>query len=556
MAEADISMNMEHVCCAICLDMLHDPVTIPCGHSYCVNCITHFWDQDDRRRSCCPQCRRSFDVRPELNRNTILAGLVEKLWKSGNCPPKSPPPSDSVGCDACRGNILPAVKSCLVCLASYCELHVQPHFESPAFKKHKLVAPCKRLQEKICSVHDRLYEFYCRTDQACVCYLCTMGEHEGHDILTAENARAEKGEELRSLGRTLNQGIQQREKCSAQEASGEVERTSTELLASIKRRHSEVMEFLKAQEKTELRGAEGLLERVEMEIADLRKTAADLEKTLETNDHIDFLQSYLFLNHPSVPQAFDVPIPNHKATFKKVIKFVSKLQKILENICGTHMSNILETETNIPETPLSVIPEPKTRKDFLHYSCYLTLDSAPGHPNLCVCEGGRAVEWVAGASSGSVWPQMNCREGLTGRCYWEAQWSGSGICTVGLTEGRESRGLAVKSGFGRDTLSWGLDCFQLSCVFRHGNDNVTVVTPRAANTVGVYLDHRAGILSFYSVSDKMTLLHRAHACFTQPLYPGFGFWANAWQIGTDSVLFGRSALTSEKGHMSVKLLNL
>ncbi|XP_076868753.1 E3 ubiquitin/ISG15 ligase TRIM25-like isoform X2 [Brachyhypopomus gauderio] len=548
MAEAHVPVDTEHICCAICLDTLNVPVSIPCGHTYCRNCIQDFWDQGHQRRSSCPQCRRSFDVRPELNPNTVLADLVEKLRKTEL---RKTPPTDGVWCDVCRENTLPAVRSCLVCLASYCELHVQPHFESPAFKKHTLVAPCKALQEKLCPAHGRLYEFYCRTDQVCVCCLCAMGEHGGHEVVTAETARVEQGEALARLGRVLNENIQQREKvsqdlrkavknikCSAQEARGDVERTLTELIDSIKRRHSEVMELLQAQEETELRSVEDLLERVELQIAELRETSAEVERTLETSDHIDFLQSYLCLKHLSVPQTFDDPNPKHKVTFKKVVQFVSVLQKILGDICDTDMTNILETK-------------PQTREDFLHYSCYLTLESAPDHPSLCVCEDGRSVEWVAHSSSGSVWPQVLCREGLTGRCYWEAQWGGTGICTVGLIEGRDDRGAVLKTGFGRDTHSWGMDLFHLSYVFRHGDDNVTVATPEASNTIGVYLDHRAGMLSFYSVSDKMTLLHRARACFSRPLYPGFALWVNAWQS-----FFGKPPLISRTGHMFVKLINL
>ena len=189
MAEAGELLHQEHLCCVICLDLLKNPVAIPCGHSYCMGCIKNYWDQGDHTGVySCPQCRETFTPRPVLNKNTILAEVVEKLRKTGlqAAPPAhcNTGPGDVV-CDVCTGRKSKAGKSCLVCLASYCETHLQPHNESPAFKKHKLVKATGNLQKKICSHHNKLLEVYCRTDQQCICYLCTMDEHRGHETVSA-----------------------------------------------------------------------------------------------------------------------------------------------------------------------------------------------------------------------------------------------------------------------------------------------------------------------------------------------------------------------------------
>ncbi|KAG9330307.1 hypothetical protein JZ751_025774, partial [Albula glossodonta] len=307
MAEASISVSQDQFSCSICLDLLKDPVTIPCGHSYCMGCIKGCWDQDDHTGVySCPQCRQTFTPRPVLYKNTMFAELVEKLKKTGL---QAAPPAlcysgpGDVACDVCTGRKLKAIKSCLVCLASYCETHLKLHNELNPGKRHKLIDATGNLQEKICSHHDKLLEIYCRTDQQCICYLCTMDEHKGHDTVSAAAERTEKQKPLDVRRKRCLQRIQEREKelqdlrqavqsltRSAQAAVEDSERIFTELIRSIERRRSEVKELIRDQEKAAVSWAEGLLERLEQEIAELRRRDAELEQLSHTEDHIHFLQ--------------------------------------------------------------------------------------------------------------------------------------------------------------------------------------------------------------------------------------------------------------------------
>ncbi|XP_045072210.1 tripartite motif-containing protein 16-like [Coregonus clupeaformis] len=540
MAQQGVLLDQDQFCCSVCLDLLKEPVVIPCGHSYCRSCIEGCWDQEVLKGVCsCPQCRETFTPRPNLRKNNMLAEVVEKLKKTGL--QAAPPPAlcyagpGDVACDVCTGTRKrKALISCLVCLASYCETHLQSHYESPALKKHKLVKATAQLQEKICSHHDKLLEVYCRTDQQCICYQCVMDEHKGHDTVSAAAERTEKQRQLGMSQQKVQQRFQEREKelkelqqaveslkSSAQAAVEDSDKIFTELIRSIEKRRSEVKELIRAQEKALVSQAEGLLEQLEQEIAELRKRSTELEQLSHTEDHIHFLQSYQSLSSTSVSSDLPSIVVRPLQYFGDVSKTVSELREKLEDVLKGEWTKI-STTVNIVEVVLP--PEPKTREQFLQYSCQLTLDPNTANTHLSLSEGNRKVTYT-----GQVQPYPDhpdrftnysmvlCREGLSGRCYWEVEWSG--VCVTAVSYKDISR-TGTDGGFGQNDNSWSLHYYSGGYWFRHNNVKTKVSGPQSSR-VGVDLDHKAGALSFYSVSDTMTLLHRVQTTFTQPLYPGF-----------------------------------
>ncbi|XP_026083660.1 E3 ubiquitin/ISG15 ligase TRIM25-like [Carassius auratus] len=300
---AGARVSQDEFTCSVCLDLLKDPVTIQCGHSYCKICITDCWDQEDQMRVySCPQCRQTFSPRPALSRNTMLAEVVEKLKKtrlSDDCYAGA----GDVQCDVCTGRKYKAVKSCLVCLNSYCQNHFEEHESLFRGKRHSLTEATGRLQEMICQKHEKLLDVFCCTDQKCICVLCTIIEHKHHDTVSAAAQMTETQKQLKEMQKTLQQRIQQKEKGlqqlredleslkrSAQTAVEDSERIFTELIRSIERSRSELIRLIRDQEKTAVSRDEERLERLEQEINDLRRRDAELEQLSHTQDHIQFLQ--------------------------------------------------------------------------------------------------------------------------------------------------------------------------------------------------------------------------------------------------------------------------
>uniref|UniRef100_A0A8C4TKT4 Tripartite motif-containing protein 16-like n=1 Tax=Erpetoichthys calabaricus TaxID=27687 RepID=A0A8C4TKT4_ERPCA len=160
--------------CTVCLDVLKKPVTIPCGHSYCMNCINGYWDQLAIAGRCiCPQCRMEFVPRPKLYRNTTLHGLLENIRTAASNITQSQSyagPHD-VPCDVCTERKQKAKKTCMTCMASYCEYHLQPHQDTEALKTHKLEKPTRHLKAKLCPKHQEVLKMYCRTDGTCICLM-------------------------------------------------------------------------------------------------------------------------------------------------------------------------------------------------------------------------------------------------------------------------------------------------------------------------------------------------------------------------------------------------
>ncbi|XP_034558879.1 tripartite motif-containing protein 16-like [Notolabrus celidotus] len=554
MSQKRVQLDREKISCPICSYLLKEPVTIPCGHSYCMGCIEAHWDEEEKRKiHSCPQCKQTFTPRPVLEKSMVLSLLVEDLKKTG---PKDAPADhcfagpEDVACDVCIGRKRKAHKSCQQCLVSYCEEDLHAHYESPAFKKHKLMEPCKKLQDNFCARHSEVRNIFCRTDQLSICYLCAVDEHKGHDTVSAEEERTERQRELEGSRPIIQQRIQDNEKDVkllqqeveaingfADKAVEESEEMFIELIRLMEKRRYFVRQQVRSQQKTEVSRAKGLQEKLEQEITELKRKDDERQKLSDTEDHNQFLQDYPLLSVLS--ETTDSSSISNKICppryFEDATKAVSELRDKLLEVLKENWTNVSQTVTEVDVLLPQPEPEPETRDEFIKYSRDITLDPNTAHTKLLLSDGNRKATLMTQhqpyfdhRDRFTDWSQVLSRESLTGRCYWEVEWKGKGVYVAVAYKNISKEGISGECGFGRNDKSWAVHCYKNICNFWHNNVGSLVMSPQSSR-VGVYLDHRAGILSFYSISETMTLLHRVQTTFTQPLHVGLRFY---WYSGS------------------------
>ncbi|XP_048039365.1 tripartite motif-containing protein 16-like [Megalobrama amblycephala] len=423
------------------------------------------------------------------------------------------------------------------------QMHVYPP-PPPLFQLCQQAAPVQRPRSTdsgrnvVCPRHGKMRKIFCRTDQQCICILCLMDEHRNHDTVSTAAARTEKQSHFEEKQRNIQQRIQQREKDlqqlreavashkrSAQTAVEDSERIFTELIRSIERRRSEVIQLIRDQERAAVSRAE---ERLEQEINDLRRRDAEMKQLSQTQDHVHFLQSLSSVSLSGSTDGFTV---SSHLSFDEVVKSVSQLRDTLQQFCSEETEKI---SGRVKTVQVIQTPEYQTREEFLQYSRPLTLDPNSVNYWLRLSEGNTEIAFADTyqlypdhPDRFDCWTLALCRESLTGRCYWEVEWSGDGTSGADIAVAYKSvrrKGLGPEIDAGRNDQSWRLYCTPSSCSFFHNNIETELSVVNVSSRIGVYVDHSAGILSFYSVSDTMSLIHRVQTTFTQPLYAMLGLY--------------------------------
>ncbi|XP_036438699.1 tripartite motif-containing protein 16-like [Colossoma macropomum] len=539
MSESVTEACQDYLNCSVCLNILMDPVTIPCGHSYCMECIKECWDEEELQKKAysCPQCRGRFPTRPVLNRSTVLTDVLRGLKSPADMQVKL----NGGECNFCSGEKRRAVKSCLTCVASFCETHLKTHLEFPVLQRHTLVEPCSRLQEMLCPLHNKLLDVYCVRDKRCICLLCAMDEHSDHKTVSAAKEWSEQRQKpLQNLQERFPRLLQRREKelqalnkavktysTSAQAAVELNESFLAEITQSMEKKLSQTSNLIQVYEKKELCQAEGLQKKLEQTVARLKLSDAECDQLGHTDQHILCLQEFLSLSAFSETESLQSNPVKENPSFLNAAGLLSGLKEQLEKLFDKKMNEMTSAAIKLK----IVLPaNPKTRQEFQEHFCQLKLSPESSHASLKLSEENRKVEHSSSSSYSRVQPnaerftslyQVLCDSPVKGCCYWEVMRSGT--VHIALSYGSIPRNSGYSdSKFGYNNQSWSLECYDNKCTFWH-NGNATELSAWYLSKIGVYLDEGAGMLAFYQISSnsEMTLLHKAQVELTKPVYPGF-----------------------------------
>uniref|UniRef100_A0A3Q3LDX0 FinTRIM family, member 83 n=1 Tax=Mastacembelus armatus TaxID=205130 RepID=A0A3Q3LDX0_9TELE len=550
-------MSSDQDNCYLCKEYLRDPVSIPCGHIFCSICLKTYWDHADSTGSyLCPQCRVTYNKRPTPRRiGGSRRSTVQQNSESLPPPPPSPDynyagPQD-VGCDICIGKKHKAIKTCLMCLASYCEKHLKPHFESATFKRHKLVDEIGHLDRQICPQHQKGLELFCRTDQMCICVLCTVKEHKGHDLVSAEQERAEEQQRLGATQAEIQEKIHDRLKqmeelkqavdslkSSAQRALQECEKMFGDMMRSIERMQQEMTKLISTNKRAALSNSEGHMERLTNEIADLKRRDNEITQLSRTEDHIHFIQSYHMLIAQTEAEELPTVSVNPYFTFTPVTKAVSEMKQHLNELSNDELTKVAKTVNKMTFCELDESKKRRSIKIHVPFllclfldACQLTLDPNTAYRQLYLSRGNKKAALKRDPQSYSdhaarfdSLPQVLCKEPFSGGTYYfEVDWSGEGAA-IGVTyKGIKRVGYGDGCRIGYNRKSWSLFCSDSSYSARHNKDQIEINKPYSSR-IGVFLDHAVGTLSFYAVGESMSLIHRFKASFSEAVYPGFWVW--------------------------------
>ncbi|XP_074534568.1 E3 ubiquitin/ISG15 ligase TRIM25-like [Halichoeres trimaculatus] len=517
------SQSQELLECSICLQLLEDPVTTTCGHTYCMKCINSFWDTIKQRDYNCPLCGETFSERPGLKKNTLLAALLEE-HRGNNSKSAAAEAGDTyagpqdVQCDACTERKRKATKFCLVCLTSFCETHLKPHFEVPPLKKHKLIQASVRIQDQICGLHDKLLEIYCRTDQQLICLQCVMDGHKGHDTVTVAE---EKSEFERKLDWTKHEILDQllhleEEKVKLTEAVDSINDAAWEVCDDFQRlcaahiRHverscSELVDEVGKAKKPGVDQINSRLKKLQHEKRELNRKVDKLNQVSLLKDQpVHFLQNVQALGDLSAfterPETGDLP-PGFVDAQKKGIR------RVVKSVKNDVFSRFEKREKH------------KVKVDPNTIAACLCLSDSNGE----ISWGGKDQAHPDHPDRFTFYHQALCKRGLEGSYYWEVEWDVGDVDLAVSYEGIKRKGSGKDCCFGHNSLSWKLTCSSSGCTFWHNSLHKSQIPPAHSRRVGVHLDYEGGTLSFYSVSgpDRFSLLHQVQTSFTEPVYPGF-----------------------------------
>ncbi|XP_008277938.1 E3 ubiquitin-protein ligase TRIM39-like [Stegastes partitus] len=523
----------KHLTCSICMKAFRDPVTTACGHSFCKNCLRCSFQYHDRA---CPLCKTHLSKAPCVN--IVLRDLVKMMKKENG----EVATADEVACDVCIEKKRRAKKSCLVCLASYCAIHVKSHYSTKRLRGHKLVEPVEDLDERACLKHGRPLELFSRRQQTCICVRCM--EANQPEVVSTEDEWDNKMTEVDSNKAELKEKIKQRktkldeitlalENCKdqLQREWCDIEAVFTAVLAIVEEAQATVLQPLKDRRQVLEKEAKFLKDELEAEINKLQMTILELDDISALEDHILFLQSY-----PSMQDLNNITDCSH-VELDTSLSFGN-----MRKTTTVMMQQIQQELEKLSSVELKRIPK---------FAVDVKLDPATAHRRLVVSEDGKQVkdggkdQKVANAPErfdlfGGI---LGVDSFSSGRSYWEVEVTNKTGWDLGVARGDANRK-------GRLRLNPD-DGYWVTALYDDEKFAALTAPPRRLSLeekpekVGVFVDYDEGLVSFYDVNAQSHIYSFTECSFKDELYPYFSPHAKLDEKNAEPLVISAGSLCEQ-----------
>ncbi|KAM3618222.1 uncharacterized protein V6R79_017542 [Siganus canaliculatus] len=519
--------------CPICFQFYSDPVVLPCGHSYCRECIWKTSNTVNNNNNPtvqrCPECREEFQSVETLQKNFKLSSIIEGFRASmpqQDGQPETEP--ERVFCDHCIDEPSMAVKTCLKCDVSLCPRHLQRHQEKESFRSHTMVEPLNDLGLKSCAIHCRPFEYFCSSDMTLLCTTCFVeGHHKNHDVLTFSVAEEEMRRALESRNQLfscrleMTEGLLQKtvEEQGASEAIGDklVNKAVTLIddMAALVDRYRERLHVLLEEERGMRRKSWQLgLNALEERQQRLLEAQHSATLALKETDTCIFIHRFVTIEQKLrevVTDTIPSQIPSKAPINPKRLQEGLKTQEFRST-----MTRVLDS--------LQVLLNPLD----------LTFDISTAHPSLILFNNMRTVKYSSSKqpymehpARFTSAPQVLCSQGFSGGQHiWVVEigantmWS-LGVCYKSIPRrGDHSR-------LGHNSVSWRLQWKNGKLTGCQSSSNVALGDMiKHPLRIEIALDYEGGTLTFHSTKGRREHLYTFRAVFREPVYPAFSIHSN------------------------------
>lgn len=526
------SFSRDQFLCSICLDVLLQPVSTPCGHNFCMNCITAYWDSAPECH--CPTCMEHFKKRPDLKVNTFILEVVtqfqlQQLSENHARPLKAAAVSGdhSVHCDVCTGNTLEAFMSCVQCQKSYCHDHLKSHERNGTLRAHTLVAPQENLEVCVCQEHLKLRLHFCRDDGQLLCDTCTAGRHARHNFVPVEKAFQEKCsvmvhmeakalvmmDKRRQRVRVLKEAMT-RNRAEMRDLLGRFEGSFGKLLCELQRVKDQLTKVAQEKQEADERQSEKMVVSIEKEIIQLSSTVEKAQKLKNSKNQLLLLQDDVAL-----PVTTDLQVMSRSPLVQDMRMSVkaagSKMQELVDS-----MSRDLEVVWRTGCQTMTQL------QDLLQYQEDILLDPKTAHPLLLVSKDKKGVRYnlypegrlIASlkAQYGRFTTQLAVlgTRGFFGQRFYFQVFVGHktewflGVASASIDKKRSA-------GAGLWAIRFLVDRFEV-----RGWPGVAVFIGKV-ELVGVFVDYHGSKVSFYDVQTKQLIYSFTDCHFEEKLFPYF-----------------------------------